>query len=190
MGVKEYNDQHAMIRTLPVTLCLSIPKPRAEKHTFSRSLACFSDFLLEKAASLEEPAEVRPVKSERRKLKREASAAEEERPEGVPLIVVPDLMGPHVDVARADSDEEDELHTCESLNRKIVSRRNMVFLTKHGLQVQKSAQESVGMGLFAGKQLRKDSAFPCKGPGPQYPTHTSCMPGSFAFQSFGNSTFK
>ena len=88
------------------------------------------------------------------------SAAEEERPEGVPLISVPDLMGPSVDVARADSCEEDELHTCESLNRKIVSRRNMLFLAKHGLEVQKSAQESVGMGLFAGKQLRKDSAFP------------------------------
>ena len=140
-GVKKYNDDTSMLRSLPLTLALCVPKAKAEKHNFALALASFHSMLLAKAEKLDLPAKGPVPKAvPKRVLKREPSAAEEGKPEvdGAPLIQVPDIVGKVAEEARADSEEEDELHRCDSLDRKIMSRRNFLFLQKHNLIVKQS----------------------------------------------------
>eukprot|EP00913_Durusdinium_trenchii_P026624 g24980.t1 len=128
-GVKKYNDDTSMLRSLPLTLALCVPKAKAEKHNFALALASFHSMLLAKA-ELDLPAKGPVPKAvPKRVLKREPSAAEEGKPEvdGAPLIQVPDIVGKVAEEARADSEEEDELHRCDSLDRKIMSRRNFLM---------------------------------------------------------------
>lgn len=79
------------------------------------------------------------------------------------VITIAETLEGVAEEPRADSDQEQPDQHAGNLHRAVVSRRNLLAMTKASVTIKASMAQKVGLGLFAEKQLKKNTKIPVKG---------------------------